>query len=58
MNSAKRHPAIISHYHTIGVFNALLRFSVKDTEELDRLLAPIKQYGNSQTSVELRPTSM
>ena len=46
-------PAIISHYHVIGVFNALLRFSVKDTEELDRLLASIKHFGNSQTSVEL-----
>ena len=49
----EKEPAIISHYHIIGVFNALLRFSVKDTEELDHLLAAIKQYGDSQTSVEL-----
>ena len=45
--------AIIAHYHVIGVFNALLRFAVQDTRELDKLLAAIKQYGDSQTSVEL-----
>ena len=36
-------PAIVAHHHVIGVFNALLRFAV----------AAIKQYGDSQTSVEL-----
>ena len=36
-------PAIVAHHHVIGVFNALLRFAVAD----------IKQYGDSQTSVEL-----
>lgn len=46
-------PAIIAHYHVIGVFNALLRFAVRDTHELDTLLASIKQFGDSQTSVEL-----
>ena len=45
--------AIIAHYHVIGVFNALLRFAVQDPRELDKLLAAIKQYGDSQTSVEL-----
>lgn len=49
----KKHPAIISHHHIIGVFNALLRFAVKDTRELDQLLSSIRQYGDSQTSVEL-----
>ena len=47
-------PAIISHYHVIGVFNALLRFAVRGTRELDELLSAIKHYGNSQTSVELK----
>ena len=46
-------PSIISHYHLVGKFNALLRFAVEDTRELDKLLASIKQYGDSQTSVEL-----
>ena len=46
-------PAIVSHSHVIGVFNAILRFCVKDTEALDHLLAAIKQFGDSQTSVEL-----
>ena len=50
----KKDPAIISHYHVIGVFNALLRFAVRGTRELDELLSSIKQYGNSQTSVELK----
>ncbi len=50
----EKEPAIISHYHVIGVFNALLRFSVEGTHELDQLLACIKQYGNSQTSVALK----
>lgn len=49
----KKNPAIISHHHIIGVFNALLRFAVKDTRELDQLLSSIRQYGDSQTSVEL-----
>lgn len=46
-------PAIISHYHIIGVYNALLRFAVKGTRELDALLSAIKGYGDSQTAVEL-----
>ena len=47
-------PAITSHYHIIGVFNALLRFAVQGTQELDSLLSAIKQYGDSQTSVALK----
>ena len=50
----RKNPAIISHYHVIGVFNALLRFAVRGTRELDELLSAIKHYGNSQTSVELK----
>lgn len=45
---------ITEHYHVIGVFNALIRFAVKDTKELDQLLAEIKTYGDSRTSVELK----
>lgn len=45
--------AIVAHHHLVGKLNALLRFAVKDTRELDVLLAAIKQYGDSQTSVEL-----
>ena len=50
----QKNPAIISPYHVIGVFNALLRFAVRGTRELDELLSSIKHYGNSQTSVELK----
>ena len=50
----QKNPAIISHYHVIGVFNALLRFAVRGTRELDELLSSIKHYGDSQTSVELK----
>lgn len=46
-------PSIIAHHHLVGKLNALLRFAVKDTHELDSLLAALKQYGDSQTSVEL-----
>ena len=49
----KYEPAILSHSHTIGIFNAVLRFAVRDTQELDAILSSIKRYGNSQTSVEL-----
>lgn len=49
-----KNPAVISHYHVIGVFNALLRFAVRGTRELDELLSSIKRYGASQTSVELK----
>ena len=47
-------PAVISHHHVIGVFNALLQSAVRDTKELDALLAEIKTYGDSRTSVELK----
>ena len=50
----RKTPAVIGHYHVIGVFNALLRFAVRGTRELDDLLAAIKRYGDSQTSVELK----
>lgn len=50
----QKNPAIISHYHVIGVFNALLRFAVRGTRELDELLSSIKRYGDSQTSVQLK----
>ena len=46
-------PAITAHHHLVGKLNALLRFAVRDTHQLDQLLAAIKQYGDSQTSVEL-----
>lgn len=46
-------PSITAHHHLVGKLNALLRFAVKDTRQLDQLLASIKQYGDSQTSVEL-----
>lgn len=46
-------PAITAHHHLVGKLNALMRFAVKDTRELDKLLASIKRYGDSQTSVEL-----
>lgn len=50
----QNNPAIICHYHIIGVFNALLRFAVQGTQELDTLLSSIKHYGDSQTSVALK----
>lgn len=46
-------PAITAHHHLVGKLNGLLRFEVKDTHELDNLLSNIKQFGDSQTSVEL-----
>ena len=45
--------SITAHHHLVGKLNALLRFAVADTRELDTLLASLKQYGDSQTSVEL-----
>ena len=50
----RNNDSIIRHYHVIGVFNALLQFAVQGTQELDQLLSTIKQYGDSQTSVELK----
>ena len=46
-------PSIIAHHHLVCKLNGLLRFAVKDTHELDQLLSIIKQFGDSQTSVEL-----
>ena len=50
----QKNPAIISHYHVIGVFNALLRFAVRGTRELDELLSAIKRYGVGGASVQLK----
>lgn len=47
-------PEITAHSHVIGNYNAILRFAVKDTNALDRLLTKIKTYGDSRTSVELK----
>lgn len=49
----KNNPAITEHHHVVGVYNAILRFAVKDTNTLDTLLADIKTFGNSCTSVQL-----
>ncbi len=46
--------AITEHHHMIGTYNAILRFSVRDTSELDALLSVIKTFGDSRTSVELQ----
>ena len=46
--------AVISHYHVVGEFNALLRFAVRDTQQLDQLLSLIKKFGDSRTSIELK----
>lgn len=46
-------PAVICHYHLVGVFNAMIRFAVPDTKSLDSLLQKIKLFGNSRTSIEL-----
>ena len=43
-------PAVISHHHVIGVFNALLQFAVRDTKELDALLAEIADLRRSGAS--------
>jgi len=50
----QKHPAVTAHHHTVGVFNALLHFSVRSTQELDSLLACIKRYGQSQTAIALK----
>ena len=50
----EKQPAITEHHHMIGNYNAILRFSVRDTDELDELLSVIKTFGDSRTSVELK----
>ena len=46
--------AVISHYHVVGEFNALLRFAVRDTQQLDQLLSLIKKFGDPRTWIELK----
>ena len=48
-----RSPSITCHYHTTGKYNALLRFALRNIQELDALLSSIKRYGDSQTFMEL-----
>jgi Lrp/AsnC family leucine-responsive transcriptional regulator len=50
----ERAPEITAHSHVIGAYNAMLRFAVRDTNALDGLLAEIKRFGDSRTSVELK----
>lgn len=44
---------IVSHFHIIGPYNAMLHIAVSDSDELAALLAKIQFYGMSQTSVIL-----
>lgn len=46
-------PLIISHFHIIGPYNAMLHVAVSDSDELAALLSKIQFYGVSQTSVIL-----
>ncbi|HKM28045.1 MAG TPA: Lrp/AsnC family transcriptional regulator [Anaerovoracaceae bacterium] len=46
-------PAVKSHFHIIGPYNAMLHVVVADSDELASLLAKIQFYGVSQTSVIL-----
>lgn len=50
----EKQSAISEHHHVVGSYNAVLRFAVRDTRELDALLSSIKTYGDSRTSVELK----
>ena len=52
-DTALRHELRENGVEYAVVKNTLLRFAVADTRQLDTLLASIKQYGDSQTSVEL-----
>ncbi|MEG1361843.1 MAG: Lrp/AsnC family transcriptional regulator [Lachnospiraceae bacterium] len=47
------HSGIVEHHHIIGPYNSMLKISVHDSVELERLLYQIKTYGNSQTAVIL-----
>ena len=53
-NFCQSSPSIIAHYHMIGIYNAVLRFAVQGTQDLEELLASIRQFGDSQTSVALK----
>ena len=50
----EKEDAIICFHHVVGIFNALLRFAVHNTNELDELLSSIKSFGDSRTSIELQ----
>ena len=50
----EKSPEITEHCHVVGMYNAVLRFAVHDTNALDQLLSRIKAYGDSRTSVELK----
>ena len=47
-------PEITAFYHMVGNFNVLLRFAVHDVKALDALVARIKTFGDSRTSIELQ----
>ena len=47
-------PEIMAFYHMVGNFNVLLRFAVHDVKALDALVARIKTFGDSRTSIELQ----
>lgn len=46
-------PSVAEHHHIIGLNNALIRVRVPDTEALEELLARIRRFGLSNTSVLL-----
>lgn len=46
-------PAVLEHHHIVGLENALLRIRVHNAHELDLLLAKLRDFGLSNTSVLL-----
>ncbi len=49
----EKHPAVTEHTHTVGVYNAVLRFALKDIREMEELLSRIKKYGDSITAISM-----
>lgn len=49
----KKLPVVTEHTHTVGVYNAVLRFALRDVREMEDLLSRIKKYGDSITAISL-----
>ena len=44
---------IISHFHLVGKYNALIRFAVHNSQESEQLLADVEKYGQREMFLEL-----
>ena len=53
VENCENSPYVLELYHTIGVYGAMLKVFVPDTEEFEKFQQELGKYGNTTSSVIL-----